>query len=102
VLKLDGPSDSPTIPHRILHRAGVVSSFDVAAVALSVVGEMVVSDRQINKLTTEVGQQLEQDRDERTARHVISEDERLAAWLRNRPISPFSPRCRASTLATSV
>lgn len=50
--------------------AGVVSSFDVAAVALSVVGEIVISDRQINKLTTEVGQQLQQDRDERTTRYV--------------------------------
>jgi hypothetical protein len=70
VLKLDGHSYSPTILHRILHMAGVVSSFDVAAVALSVVGEIVISDRQINKLTTEVGQQLQQDRDERTARYV--------------------------------
>ena len=70
MLKLDGHSYSPTILHRILHMAGVVSSFDVAAVALSVVGEIVISDRQINKLTTEVGQQLQQDRDERTARYV--------------------------------
>ena len=53
-MKLDGHSYNATILHRILHMAGVVSSFDVAAVALSVVGEIVISDRQINKLTTEV------------------------------------------------
>jgi hypothetical protein len=70
VLKLDGHSYSETILHRILHMAGVVNSFDVAAVALSVVGEIVISDRQINKLSTEIGQQLQQDRDERTARYV--------------------------------
>jgi hypothetical protein len=50
--------------------AGVVNSFDVAAVALSVIGEIKISDRQINKLTTEVGQQLQQDRDARTAEYV--------------------------------
>ena len=40
VLKLDGHSYSPTILHRIVHMAGVVSSFDVAEEALKVVGEI--------------------------------------------------------------
>lgn len=50
--------------------AGVVSSFDVAEVALAVVGEIDVSARQINKLTVEVGGQLASDRDERTRQYV--------------------------------
>ncbi|MCP3886490.1 MAG: hypothetical protein GY700_13675, partial [Propionibacteriaceae bacterium] len=66
MLRVDGHGYSPTILHRILHMAGVVSSFDVAEVALGVVGEIDVSARQINKLTVEVGGQLASDRDERT------------------------------------
>jgi hypothetical protein len=65
-LQLDGHAYSPTILHRILHMAGVVSSFDVAQVALKVVGEISISDRQINELSVEVGRQLQQDRDQRT------------------------------------
>jgi hypothetical protein len=33
---------------------------------------------------------------------VISQDNRLAKFLQNRPISPYSPRCRPSTLATAA
>lgn len=33
---------------------------------------------------------------------VISQDDRLARFLRNRPISPYSPRCRGFTLATAA
>jgi hypothetical protein len=69
-LKLDGHGYSATILHRILHMAGVVSSFDVAAVALAVVGEIQISDREINKLAVEVGGQLQADRDARTAAYV--------------------------------
>jgi hypothetical protein len=69
-LKLDGHGYSPTILHRIVHMAGVVSSFDVAEEALKVVGEITISDRHINNLVAEVGQQLQQDRDERTTRYV--------------------------------
>ncbi len=58
VLKLDGHAYSPTILHRMLHMAGIVSSFDVAQVALAVVGEISVSDCQINELAVEVGRQL--------------------------------------------
>jgi hypothetical protein len=70
VLKLDGHGYSPTILHRILHMAGVASSFDVAAEALKVVGEIAVSDRHINNLTVEIGRQLQEERDERTKRYV--------------------------------
>ena len=32
---------------------------------------------------------------------VLSDDERLRQWVFNRPISPFSPRCRPTALANS-
>jgi hypothetical protein len=50
--------------------AGVTSSFDVAELALRVVGEIAISDRQINKLTTEIGGELAADRDARTQQYV--------------------------------
>jgi len=50
--------------------AGVTSSFDVAEVALRVVGELSVSDRQINKLVTELGGQMAADRDARPQAYV--------------------------------
>ena len=31
---------------------------------------------------------------------LLCDDERLAVWIRTRPVSPFSPRCRSRTLAT--
>jgi hypothetical protein len=69
-LRIDGHGYSPTIVHRILHIAGVTSSFDVAAVALQVVGEITISDRQINKLTSEMGGAMAADRDARTQSYV--------------------------------
>jgi hypothetical protein len=70
VLKIDGHGYSPTILHRILYLAGVTSSFDVAEVALKVVGEIAISDRQINKLTSEIGEEMAADRDARTQEYV--------------------------------
>jgi hypothetical protein len=70
VLKIDGHGYSPTILHRILHIVGATSSFDVAETALLVVGELSISDRQINKLTTELGGEMAADRDARTRRYV--------------------------------
>lgn len=49
--------------------AGVVGSFDTAQVALQVVGEIDISDRHVNELTVEVGQQLQQARDQRTSEY---------------------------------
>ena len=70
MLKIDGHGYSSTILHRILHLAGVTSSFDVAELALKVVGEIEISDRQINKLISEVGAEMAADRDARTRRYV--------------------------------
>jgi hypothetical protein len=33
---------------------------------------------------------------------VVSQDDRLARFLRDRPISPYSPRCRIPTLTTAL
>ena len=51
-MRIDGHAYSPTILHRILHMATVSSSFDQAEVSLKVVGELAISDRQINNLAT--------------------------------------------------
>ena len=67
MLKIDGHGYSPTIMHRILHIAAVSSSFDQAAVSLQIVGELSISDRQINKLAAEMGGQLAAERDTQTA-----------------------------------
>jgi hypothetical protein len=67
---MDGHGYSATILHRILHVAGVTSSFDVAAVALRVVGEIAISDRQINKLISEMGGAMAAQRDARTRAYV--------------------------------
>jgi hypothetical protein len=68
VLRIDGHAYSPTMLHRILHMAAVSSSFDQAEVSLKVVGELAISDRQINNLATKMGGQLAAARDEETAR----------------------------------
>ena len=70
MLKLDGHGYSPTILHRILHLASVTTSFDVAAVALEVVGEISISAHQINNLASEVGQEMAAARDARTQQYV--------------------------------
>lgn len=67
---MDGHGYSPTVVHRILHLAAVTSSFDVAAVALQVVGEIAISDRQINKLISEAGEAMAAGRDARTRAYV--------------------------------
>ena len=67
MLKIDGHGYSPTVLHRILHMAAVSSSFDQAAVSLQIVGELSISDRQINKLAAEMGGQLAAERDAQTA-----------------------------------
>jgi hypothetical protein len=70
VLKLDGHGYSPTILHRILHIASVVSAFDVAETAFEVVGEISIPARQINNVANEVGQELAGDRDAKTEQYV--------------------------------
>ena len=56
--------------HRILHMAAVSSSFDQAQVSLEIVGELAISDRQINNLSKEMGGQLAAERDKRTDQYA--------------------------------
>lgn len=53
-----------------MHMAAVSSSFDQAEVSLRVVGELEISDRQINKLTKEMGSELAKKRDAQTEQFV--------------------------------
>lgn len=84
-MKVDGHGYSPTILHRILHIAAVTSSYDVAEVALSVVGELFVSARQINKLATAIGAEMGSDRDARTRQYVQQPLPRQATEVNVRP-----------------
>lgn len=70
MLRIDSHAYSPTILHRILHLAAASSSFDQAKISLQIVGELSISDRQINKLAKEMGSQLAAQRDERTKQFV--------------------------------
>ena len=70
MLRIDGHAYSATILHRILHMAAVSSSFDQAEVSLKVVGELEISDRQINNLANEMGSELASQRDQQTERFV--------------------------------
>lgn len=58
--------------------ASVVDGFDTAAVALEVVGELSVSSRQINKLASEAGAAMAEERDARTEKYVQSPLPRVA------------------------
>lgn len=69
-MKIDGHGYSPTILHRILYLASVTTSFDVASVALEVVGEISISAHQINNLASQIGQEMAADRDARTQQYV--------------------------------
>lgn len=84
-MKVDGHGYSPTIVHRILHMVAVTSSYDIAAVALSVVGELSISSRQINKLTTASGTEMASDRDVRTRQYVEQPLPRQATEVDVRP-----------------
>lgn len=66
MLKIDGHAYSPTILHRILHMSAVSGSFDQAEISLQIVGEISISDRQINQLATKMGGQLAAERDNQT------------------------------------
>lgn len=65
VLKIDAHAYSPTLLHRILLMGGTADSFDAAAEALKVVGEIEISARTVNELNAHFGGQMAQQRDER-------------------------------------
>ena len=50
--------------------AGMADSYEAAATALQVVGELAISARTVNKLAAQVGDQMAVDRDQRVERYV--------------------------------
>lgn len=70
MLKVDGHEYSASILGKILHVASEISSFQDAAVALRVVGEIEISGRQVNKLASEFGQRMARERDTRTEEYL--------------------------------
>lgn len=70
MLKIDGHAYSPTILHRIVLMGGKAESSDSAAQALQVVGEVTVSSRTVTKLVSQIGQEMQADRDRRTQEYV--------------------------------
>jgi hypothetical protein len=66
VLKLDAHHYSPALLEKILLMAGTADSFEAAATALQVVGEISICARTINQLSARLGGQMADSRDART------------------------------------
>lgn len=67
---MDDRQYSPTLLFRILKMAGRSRSFEDAADALETCGELNISSKHIRNLVVHVGQEMAQERDERTKRYV--------------------------------
>jgi hypothetical protein len=63
VLKLGTHSYSASVLHKIVGVAGQVKSYKVAAQVLHLAAHLSVSSRHVNRLTEEIGQEMEQRRD---------------------------------------
>lgn len=70
VLKLDTHGYSPSVLNKIVQAAGQVKSHQLAARILGVVGEIEISGRHVNRLTQEIGTELEEKRDRETEDYV--------------------------------
>jgi hypothetical protein len=70
VLKLNTHGYSPSVLKKIVHAAGQVKSNQLAAKVLGVVGEISISGRHVNRLTEEIGTELEEKRDRETEDYV--------------------------------
>jgi hypothetical protein len=70
VLKLNTHGYSPSVLNKIVQAAGQVKSHQLAAKVLSVVGEISISGRHVNRLTEEIGAELKQRRDRETEDYV--------------------------------
>lgn len=81
MLKIDGHGYSPTLLHRIVLMAGMADSYESAATALKVVGEIQISARTVNKLSTQIGGQLADERDRRTQAYVEQPLPRVATQV---------------------
>jgi len=69
-LKLGTPGYRPSTLNQIVQAAGAVKSHAVAAKVLSVVGEIAISGRHVNRLTEEIGTELAAQRDRETEDYV--------------------------------
>jgi hypothetical protein len=56
--------------HKIIAAAGHVKSYELAAQVLKLVGDIPISGRHVNRLTEEIGQELQDKRDRATEDHV--------------------------------
>jgi hypothetical protein len=70
LLKLDTHAYSPGLLHKIIGTAGQVKSHKVAAAVVELVGDIHISGRHINRLTEEIGTEMEQRRDRDTEDYV--------------------------------
>jgi hypothetical protein len=70
LLQLDNHAYSPRILHKIVETAGLVKSFELTAHLLELTAEFAISGRHVNRLTEEIGAELQQARDRRTEDYV--------------------------------
>jgi hypothetical protein len=70
LLKLGTHAYSPSILNKIVQAAGQVKSYQMASTVLDVVGEIPISGRHVNRLTEEIGKELQEKRDRETEDYV--------------------------------
>ena len=68
-MRLDERSYTPDLLRRILTLAGLLKSFELAAVALHVAADVPITGRHVQRLTQEVGADLARQRDEQAAQY---------------------------------
>lgn len=70
LLKLDNHAYSAKALHKIIETAGHVKSFELAAYLVKLNAEFAISGRHVNRLTQQIGAELEEQRDKRTEDYV--------------------------------
>jgi hypothetical protein len=69
-LKLDTHGYSPALLHKIIGTAGQVKSHELASRVVHLVGDIHISGRHINRLTEEIGTEMQAQRDRETEDYV--------------------------------
>ena len=88
-MKLDTHGYSATVLHKIIGTAGQVKSHKVAAQVVKLVGDIDISGRHINRLTEEIGREMQERRDQETEDYVHH---------RRQPPQPSPPQVAAIAL----
>jgi len=70
LLRLDTHGYSPAVLHKIVGVAAQVKSYEVAAEVLQLAAHLTISGRHVNRLTEEIGQELQRQRDQRMEDYV--------------------------------